>query len=325
MYICATIGPQVGDKQSLEKLMQAGANTFRLNFSWGTHEEYVQIIKDIREVAAENKLQVYILQDLQGPKLRVSNLTQTVNLKPEQEIQFAYDNPSLPNLKAKGLYKQENIGQFILIKDGSIRLQIIDVKDNTITCKALSTGSFKNRNGANAPGINLELEPLSSKDKADLEFGLKHNLDMISLSFIHNEQDIIQLKNILAGQAKVVAKIETQAAVNQIEDILKHADLCMIARGDLGVELGLENLPQAQELIQKTGVKLNVPVLIATEVLKTMLENKTPSRAECNDIYESIMDGAKGFILTNETVIGQNPFIAIKTLKELCDSYSQQK
>ena len=327
MLISATLSPNISDKESLKKLIENGCNLFRLNFSWGTHEEYAEIIQNIKEVASDLNTQVLILQDLQGPKLRLQNCYCN-EIQTNQIYQFSFENkPNHFTLEAEGLYNKENIGKKILIKDGQIKLRItnVDNSNKTLETIAETPGSVKNKNGCNAPGIQLGLKSISQKDKKDLDFALSQNIDIISLSFIHNEHDLINLKEIGLDKAKVLAKIETEAAVQNINSILKHADYCMIARGDLGVEIGLENLAKAQLKILESAKNNKVPTLIATEVLKTMLEYPHPSRAEVNDIYYGLENGAKGFILTNETVVGKHPFLAIKWLAKLVNSYTKHK
>ena len=327
MYISATLSPSISDKQSLEKLITNGCNLFRLNFSWGTHEEYAEIIKNIREVSANLNVETLILQDLQGPKLRLENCPTTEIVQGHKYNFSLEEKDNHFTLNAKGLYKEENIGKRILIKDGSIQctIQKVDTDAQTLETIVENSGEVKNRNGCNAPGIQLGLEAISLKDKKDLEFALSQNIDIISLSFIHNSNDLIELKNIVQNKSAILAKIETKAAVENIDDILHHADYCMIARGDLGVEIGLDNLAYAQLEILDAASKQNVPTLVATEVLKSMLEYTHPSRAEVNDIYHAIKNGAKGFILTNETVVGKHPFLAIKWLSKLANSYKKHK
>jgi len=328
MFNCITISPKYANQESIQKFIESGCNMFRLNFSWGTHEEYRQIVKIIREVALKLGQEVQILQDLQGPKLRIQNCPEAKEIKPQDKILISYDKiPKHIQLAASGIYQTESIGKHILVKDGDIKLTIIDVdqQKQTATLESQSMGSFKNMNGCNAPSIELNLEALSIKDLSDLQFALEQNIDIISLSFIHNEQNLIQLKNIVQDKAKILAKIETQTAINNIQSILKHADYCMVARGDLGVEVGLTELPYAQEKIQAECNKQNIPCLIATEVLKSMLTEKHPSRAESHDIHDSLDKGAAGFILTNETVLGENPFLATQWISKFLDDYKKHK
>ena len=208
MYISSTIGPNISDPSTLEKLIDSGCNMFRLNFSWGTHSEYIEIIKNIRQTAKNLNKNVYILQDLQGPKLRIENCPTPMQLEKDKSYTFSYQNPDTINLKAKGLYNESNIGKHILIKDGDISLKITDVNSQAMEIRAiaLNTGEIKNRNGANAPQIELGLEPLSNKDIKDLEFALSQKVDIISLSFIHTESDIIELKKLIGTKAQIMAK-----------------------------------------------------------------------------------------------------------------------
>jgi len=327
MYISATLSPAISDKQSIEKLISNGCNLFRLNFSWGTHQEYQEIIKNIREVSEKLQKETLILQDLQGPKLRIQNCY-TKQINSGEKYLFSFEpTPNHFCLSAKGLYNTQNIGKQILIKDGQIKLEITKINKDaqSLEALALSSGEVKDKNGCNAPGIQLGLDPISKKDKQDIEFALSQNIDIISLSFIHKSNDLIELKNIVQDKSAILAKIETQAAVENIDEILKNADYCMIARGDLGVEIGLENLAEGELIILNAANKLKVPTLVATEVLKSMLEYTHPSRAEVNDIYHALEHGASGFILTNETVVGKHPFLAIQWLTKLANSYKKHK
>ena len=193
MLISATLSPSISDKESLKKLIQNGCNLFRLNFSWGTHEEYAKIIQNIREVASESNTKVQILQDLQGPKLRLQNCY-TNEIHTDQIYKFSFENtPNHFTLEAEGLYTSENVGKKILIKDGQIKLKItnIDPTNKSLETIAETPGSVKNKNGCNAPGIQLGLHSISEKDKRDLDFALSQNIDIISLSFIHNANDLI--------------------------------------------------------------------------------------------------------------------------------------
>ena len=328
MYNCITLSPKYGDLENIKKFTANGCNMFRLNFSWGTHDEYKEIIKNIRQVSKEMNQTILILQDLQGPKLRVQNLDSEMTVKAGDQIQASYNaKPNTLQLEAEGLYEPTALHKHLLIKDGDIKFKIIDVDSTTqtITLESLSNGTFKNMNGCNAPSIELGLDPISTKDQKDIIFALENQIDIISLSFIHNESDLITLKKLSKNQAKICAKIETETAVNNIKSILKHADFCMVARGDLGVEVGLTQLGPAQEKIIQACNQAQVKCLVATEVLKSMLTEKHPSRAESDDIYQCLTQNVKGFILTNETVTGKNPFQATKWITKFLDSYKNHK
>ncbi len=323
--IVATIGPASRDPENLKKCILAGMNVARLNFSHGTHEEHALVIQNLRRISAELKAPVTILQDLQGPKVRVGLFEKgSITLVSEQIVTVTIEDvvgkEGLIPSDFKELCLACKKGNHILIDDGLIELEVLSVEAKSLQARVIYGGVLKNRKGMNLPGINLPVEALTAKDKIDLEFGLAQGVDYIALSFVRHGKDIRQLREIIESHqspAKIVAKIEMLEALENLEEIIRLSDVVMVARGDLAVEIGQSRLPREQKRIIKLSNQLGKPVITATQMLDSMVENPRPTRAEITDVANAVLDGTDALMLSAESASGRFPFKAIRTMHEI--------
>jgi pyruvate kinase len=302
--IVSTLGPATQGKSLIEKAIRAGTNVARLNFSHGTHEDHLANIKAIRELSVELRAPVTVLQDLQGPKTMESVLGKP-GLIPS-------DFPELGMSVKKG--------DRILLDDGLLELVVLSSAKELVQCEVLYGGFLKDRKGLNCPGATLAVESLTKKDLADLEFGIKHEVDYVALSFVRFPNDIRKVRDILnqkKSNARICAKIEMLEAIENLEEIAMLSDAVMVARGDLAVEIGQKRLPGVQKRIIKLCNKLNKPVITATQMLDSMIENPRPTRAEITDVANAVIDGSDALMLSAETASGAYPFKAIETMHDI--------
>jgi len=323
--IVATIGPASSSEKMLIQLIKAGVNVFRLNFSHGEHKTHLETLENIRKASKKAKTPVAVLQDLCGPKIRIGDFYQekitlkkgahfTLTTKPctgdENEVFVSY----------KRLPQEVKKDGFILLDDGKIRLKIVSTSKTKIKCKVLVGGSIRGRRGVNVPGSYLKISSLTVKDKKDLEFGIKHNIDFIALSFVRNAKDVMHLKEILKSKksdAEIIAKIETEEAVENLDEIINVADGIMVARGDLAVEMPPETVPVLQKRIIRKCNHEGKPVIVATQMLESMISSPVPTRAEVSDVANSILDGADAVMLSAETAVGLYPLDVINIMREV--------
>lgn len=323
--IVATIGPATQGAENIQKAIEAGMNVARLNFSHGTHAEHLEVIKTIRSISAELKAPVTIMQDLQGPKVRVGLFEKgSIELKQKQVVRVTIDDvvgrDGLIPSDFKELCKACKVGTQILLDDGLIELKVLKVQDTQLDAEVIYGGILKNRKGMNLPGVNLPVEAMTDKDREDLEFGLKNGVDYVALSFVRHGKDIRTLKELIekAGSlAKVVAKIEMLEALDNLEEIVRLSDVVMVARGDLAVEIGQSRLPRSQKRIINLSNQLGKPVITATQMLDSMVESPRPTRAEITDVANAVLDGTDALMLSAESASGQYPFKAIRTMHEI--------
>lgn len=318
--IVATVGPASNSKEMLTKLVQAGVNVFRLNFSHGEHSVHAEVIKNIREVNEELGSHVAILQDLQGPKIRVELVKDGgVPIEPGNELVITSESCEGTSERVSTSYqnlpKDVKPGDTILIDDGNLELTVKDVKGNDVITVVKYGGILKSRKGINLPFTKVSAPALTDKDKVDLEFGIANDVDWIALSFVRTGQDIIDIKERIKASGKdirVVAKIEKPEALQNIDDIISHSDALMVARGDLGVEIVMEEVPMAQKMmVEKCNVAAK-PVIIATQMMESMITNPRPTRAETNDVANAVLDGADAMMLSAETAAGKYPVQAVE-------------
>jgi pyruvate kinase len=326
--IIATIGPASRDPGMLEKLIEAGVNVTRLNFSHGTLEQHAQTIADIRAVATKLNRHVAILQDLAGPKIRTGAMAAgTVTLTDGQP--FTLTNRDVPgDAKEVGLTWPDlpanvRTGDILLLADGLLELEVESTSDRDIRCRVIAGGELSSNKGINLPHRSINAPILTEKDRRDLEFGLAHEVDFIALSFVRTAHDVASVKKIVTeGGYKVplIAKIEKFEALANIDEIIQVADGIMVARGDLGVEIPLETVPRVQKmLIAKTSAAAK-PVITATQMLRSMVEHPRPTRAEVTDVANAILDGTDAIMLSEETAAGAFPLQAVKVMaKVACD------
>lgn len=323
--IVATIGPATRDPQNLKKAIEAGMNVARLNFSHGKHEEHLAVIKDIRKLAQELKAPVTILQDLQGPKVRVGLFEKgSIELRPKQIVTVTIDDVMgrdgfIPS-DFKELCRACKVNTQILLDDGLIELKVKEVRETDLTAEVVYGGILKNRKGMNLPGVNLPVEAMTLKDKEDLAFGLQNGVDYVALSFVRQGKDIRTLRELIekaGSKAKIVAKIEMLEALDNLEEIVRLSDVVMVARGDLAVEVGQSRLPSSQKRIINLCNQLGKPVITATQMLDSMVENPRPTRAEITDVANAVLDGTDALMLSAESASGRYPFKAIRTMHEI--------
>jgi pyruvate kinase len=323
--ILATIGPASNSKEVLNSLANAGANVFRLNFSHGKHEDHAKVVKLIREINKENKMNIGILQDLQGPKIRVGEMENGgVQISPGQKITITNEplvgNAELVSTVYKNLPYDVKSGDRILIDDGNIELAVNNTDGKNVRCVVIHGGVLKSRKGINLPNTKVSAPSLTEKDLEDLQFGLEHDVDWIALSFVRTADDIVDLREriVAAGKnCKIVAKIEKPEALANIDSIIAETDAIMVARGDLGVEVPAETVPLWQKQIVTKCKLACKPVIIATQMLESMTTHPRPTRAETNDVATAVLDGADAVMLSAETASGQFPVNAVKAMSSI--------
>ncbi len=330
--IVATLGPASTEKEVITQIIEAGANVLRLNFSHGTHEDHLERMNIIREISNEKDYHVAMLQDLQGPKIRIGLMKDGgVEIEYGQELIITTDELEGDNKRVSTVYKEivNDVapGDTILIDDGNIELKTKAVNGNEVITEVVHGGILKSRKGINLPDTNVSAPSLTEKDRKDLEFGLKQDIDWVALSFVRKAEDIRELKKIIAdagSSARVVAKIEKPEALRNIDEIIEETDAVMVARGDLGVEIPMHNVPLWQKRIVKRCNRNAKPVIIATQMMESMIENPRPTRAETNDIANAVMDGADALMLSAESAAGKFPVMAVQKMTETIKSVESQ-
>lgn len=327
--IIATIGPACSSREVLKAMFKAGIDVCRLNFSHGTYDFYEPVIKIIRELNDELRMQVAILGDLQGPKLRIGEVENNrIILKAGDELDFVTE-PCLGNNKKLYITYREfpadtQKGEYILLDDGKIRLKVLDTNGkDTVRVNVVNGGPLSSKKGVNLPDTKVSLPSLTEKDKKDAEFMLAHDFDWIALSFVRSAHDVIDLRSFIRERGKetgIVAKIEKPEALNELDSVIATADAVMVARGDLGVEIAFNKVPYIQKQIVNKCVGMSKPVIIATQMLESMITNFRPTRAEANDVANAVFDSADTLMLSGETSIGQYPVETIKSMQRVINS-----
>ena len=324
--IIATVGPASNSKEKLLELAHAGANVFRLNFSHGTHEGHLQVIKNIRELNAEHHLNLSILQDLQGPKIRTNEVENNgVPLVEGEELiitrEYCLGTSKKISTSYQGLTSDVKPGDAILIDDGNLELKVLETSNGEVRTQIVYGGLLKSKKGINLPHTDVSEPSLTTKDREDLEFGLANDVDWIALSFVRKAEDLTDLKTIIAASGKdikVIAKIEKPQAIEDIDAIIAETDAIMVARGDLGVEMPFEEVPMLQKMIISKCNAAGKPVIVATQMMESMISNPRPTRAEANDVANAITDGADTVMLSAESASGQYPVLAVQSMSKIC-------
>lgn len=320
--IVCTLGPATDSKETIVQLVKAGMNVARINASHGNHEEHERRITWVREAAVELNTPVAVLVDLQGPKIRLGTFADGPQLLEKGDI-FTITTDDVPGTKEKvsstfkGLPGDCHPGDIVLIDDGKVRVKVVEVSGPDVVTEVVVGGTVSNNKGVNLPGVAVSVPALSEKDKADLEWALNYGVDLCALSFVRNAADVTDVHNIMdrvGRRIPVIAKIEKPQAVAVLEDIVRAFDGIMIARGDLGVELPLEQVPMVQKRAIATARRHAKPVIVATQVLESMINSPTPTRAETSDCANAILDGADAVMLSGETSIGEFPIICVQTM-----------
>ncbi|MCG1729402.1 pyruvate kinase [Staphylococcus epidermidis] len=328
--IVCTIGPASESEEMLEKLMNAGMNVARLNFSHGSHEEHKARIDTIRKVAKRLNKTIGLLLDTKGPEIRTHNMKDgLIVLEKGKEVIVSMDEvegtPEKFSVTYENLINDVNIGSYILLDDGLVELQVKEInKDKSeVKCDILNTGELKNKKGVNLPGVKVNLPGITDKDADDIRFGIKENVDFIAASFVRRPSDVLDIRQILEeekAEITIFPKIENQEGIDNIEEILEVSDGLMVARGDMGVEIPPESVPMVQkDLIRKCN-KLGKPVITATQMLDSMQRNPRATRAEASDVANAIYDGTDAVMLSGETAAGQYPEEAVKTMRNIAVS-----
>ncbi|CAA9358157.1 MAG: Pyruvate kinase [uncultured Gemmatimonadaceae bacterium] len=319
--IVCTLGPASNSREGIRTLMEAGMNVARVNFSHGTHEQHAATVRAIREVADELGRPVAILGDLQGPRIRIGDLPETREIRPGEDLVLVSERETVAPGEIPVTYTEiasdVHVGDRILVNDGLLELVVLEVAPPRVTARVVHGGPLKSHKGMNFPGISLSVPSITEKDEADIEFAVRHDLDYLALSFVRRAEDILDLKSRIPHHLLVVAKIEKDVALTNIESILRASDGVMVARGDLGVELPFEEVPIAQKRIIATAGRLGRPVITATQMLESMVENPRPTRAEASDVANAILDGTDAAMLSAETAAGRFPRLACEAMRRI--------
>ncbi len=323
--IVATVGPTSESKESLLELANAGVNVFRLNFSHGTHEDHLARLKKIREINEEHGRNLCILQDLQGPKIRIGNVAEKdgVLIEPGNELIFTnaevLGTAEMVSTPYDGMYNDVNIGDRILLDDGKLEVLVKRIEGPNVITEVVYGGYLKSKKGVNLPNTKVSMPSVTEKDYIDLEFGLENDVEWVALSFVRQASDVEKVKEYIRSkgkQTRVVAKIEKPEAIANIDSIIEATDAIMVARGDLGVEMAAEEVPLIQKMIVEKCNKASKPVIVATQMLESMIDSPRPTRAEINDVANSVMDGADAVMLSAETASGKYPVLAVENMSK---------
>ncbi len=327
--IVATLGPATESREAMEKLLNAGMNIARFNFSHGTHDYHKKLMKTLREASRETDIPVAIMLDTKGPEIRTGmirndeKITLNQGTKITLTTQEVEGTPEMLSISYKKLPEQISSGSHIFIADGLINLEVLSVQGTEMECRVVAGGTIGSRKNVNIPGIHVDLPTVTEKDRKDIIFGIEQNIDFISASFIRQAEDVITIKNIAeekGSSVKVIAKIENQEGIDNIDDIVRTADGIMVARGDLGVQLETERIPLAQKMIIKNCNTSRKPVITATQMLDSMINNPKPTRAELTDVANAIFDGTDAVMLSGETATGKYPFGAVEMMDRIARS-----
>ncbi len=321
--IVATLGPASQDERVLRRLLRAGMDVARLNFSHGSHEHHAQLMQRIRDISRRLGRPVAILQDLQGPKIRLGTLPEPVTVQPGQVLVFRAGveraDDALPVPLAE-FAEALRPGHRISIDDGLIELEVLRVDGDRVEARALLGGTLSSHKGINLPGVPLDIPGFTEKDEADLRFGLDHDVDAVAISFVRTAEDVARVRRAMTEYAPdkadtpLIAKLERAEALRNLEDILAVADGVMVARGDLGVEIPTEDVPLAQKRIIATANRMGKLVITATQMLDSMIHNPRPTRAEASDVANAVFDGTDALMLSGETAVGRYPVRAVEVM-----------
>ncbi|MEY2564904.1 MAG: pyruvate kinase [Verrucomicrobiota bacterium] len=318
--IICTLGPATEKTETVRALLEAGADIFRLNMSHAKHDWVREIVPRIRKIAAEIPRPAAILLDTQGPAIRTGELKSNLQLKPGDILEFTVrgaksEEKYSVDVNYEGLVNDISVDDVVLVDNGVMRLLVLEKKRNRIRCKVLTKGSLGSRRHINLPGVRVNLPPLTHKDLEDVALGVELNVDFVALSFARKKSDLQALRRVLkkaGSRAQVVAKIEDQSAVRQIDQMIDEADVVMIARGDLGIECPMEELPIIQRKIVKRCLRIGKPVIVATHMLESMIQNPVPTRAEVTDVANAVFEQADAIMLSGETSTGGYPVECVK-------------
>ena len=318
--IVCTLGPASATRETLRSLMEAGLNVARLNFSHGTHEQHARTVAMVRDTATALGRPIAILGDLQGPRIRIGDLAEPCLVHEGEDVVLVAGEDAEPGqfpTTYAHLCDDVKVGDRILVDDGLIELVALDVRARTVTARVLHGGIIKSHKGMNLPGVSVSAPSITEKDWADVAFAVEHKLEYLALSFVRRAADIAELRAKIPPETLVVAKIEKDSALENIESIVLASDAVMVARGDLGVELPFEEVPIAQKRIISLCNRLGRPVITATQMLESMITHPRPTRAEASDVANAILDGTDAVMLSAETAAGQYPRLAVEAMSRI--------
>lgn len=331
--IVATYGPSIQEKEVLLQIIESGADVIRFNFSHGDHSFHKRGFNLIKEINQECNMNVAILADLQGPKIRIGEVKGEIELKEDNVIEIT-DKECISTAKKlyvsyPNLYKDVTIGEKILVNDGNVELKVVGVKNQTIQAKVIYGGILTSRKGVNLPDTNLTAPSLTPKDRKDLDFALANGANWIALSFARKAEDIEELKQIIGVErhsyTKVISKIEKPEAIKNINEIIDATDAIMIARGDLGVEIPPEKVPLLQKKIINKCILKAKPVIVATQMMESMINSPVATRAEINDVANAVLDGADAVMLSGETSVGKYPVEVVQKMQQILNNIEESK
>lgn len=321
--IVATLGPATEKYETILELIKTGVNVFRLNFSHATHDYHKGMIDKIRKASKELENEVAILQDISGPKIRICHLSNPIELEVGDILTLSKDTIDEENkivtLSYPSIIDNIQIGEYVFFSDGTIRAKVIQKDENNAKCEITVAQTLQSKKGANFPNSKLNIDTITQKDIEDIKFGAQNGVDIVALSFVSSAQDIKTAREIMAPyntNPLIFPKIEKPEAIENLDSILEEADGAMVARGDLGVELGVQKLPAAQKKIIEKANKLGKPTITATQMLTSMIDSPYPTRAEVSDIANAVLDGSDAVMLSDETTVGKYPIEAIQVLHD---------
>ena len=324
--ILATIGPASDSLNTLVKLINAGVNVFRLNFSHGTHEQHSIVLSRIREAMDKTGLVIGVLQDISGPKIRIGEIEDKFTLKENDTIIFSKEeiigskideNTYKVSINYPQVLEQLKVGDFIYLYDGIIRTKVSSVSQGEVSVLVENAGILSSKKGVNFPNTRLGVDVLTTKDKKDIQWGVQNGVDFMAISFVQTAQDMINAREIVklhGGHQQLIAKIEKFDALENIDEIIKHSDGLMVARGDLGIEVPYYEVPNIQKMLIQKANAACIPVITATQMLLSMTQNERATRAEISDIANAVMDGTDAVMLSEESAVGEHPILAVETM-----------
>ena len=332
--IIATVGPACNTHEKLLGLVNAGVNVFRLNFSHGTHEQHARVIEHIKAINASYPFNIAILADLQGPKLRVGMIEDNL-IEFQKGDRFYFTNEKCVGTREKIYISYPNFhndvrpNEKILLDDGKIEVVVKDIlADGRVQVEVLTAGALSSNKGVNLPDTAISLPSLSEKDLRDLDFIISQGIDWVALSFVRKPDDVIQLRNIIRSKqssAKIISKIEKPEALKHLREIILASDAVMVARGDLGVELPLEQIPMIQKNIVRKCIHRAKPVIIATQMMESMIDRPRPNRSEITDVANAVLEGADAVMLSGETAMGMNPELVVRTMVSIINEVEKEE
>jgi pyruvate kinase len=320
--IVATLGPASTSHEMILALFDKGVDVFRLNFSHGEHADHAARLATIRAIEIERGRPIGVMADMQGPKLRVGTFINDEAMLTAGEI-FRLDMDAAPGdanrvqLPHKEIFAALEEGTDLLVDDGKIRLRVRDFGSDFANCEVIAGGRISNRKGVNVPGVVLPLSPLTDKDRRDMQFALDQGVDWIALSFVQRPEDLAEARRLIGGRAAVLTKFEKPAAIDRLRELVELSDACMVARGDLGVEMPPEEVPVQQKRLVRTSRELGKPVIVATQMLESMINSPAPTRAEAQDVASAVYDGADAVMLSAETAAGDYPLEAVEIMDRI--------